>query len=71
MRDAIRHSADTRLLSLAAGEPAIDRFPTEAFQRAIDAAINAVALAVRNSLQRRRLKPLHHRRSRQVATTEE
>jgi CBS domain-containing protein len=42
-----------------------------AFQRAIDAAINAVALAVRNSLQRRRLKPLHHRRSRQVATTEE
>ena len=36
MRDAIRHSADARLLSLAAGEPAIDRFPTEGFQRAID-----------------------------------
>jgi 2-aminoadipate transaminase len=36
MRDAIRHSADARLLSLAAGEPAIDRFPTEAFQRAIE-----------------------------------
>src|SRR6188768_4104823 len=36
MRDAIRHSADTRLLSLAAGEPAIDRFPTEAFHRAIE-----------------------------------
>lgn len=36
MRDAIRHSADSRLLSLAAGEPAIDRFPTEAFQRAIE-----------------------------------
>ena len=35
MRDAIRHSADARLLSLAAGEPAIDRFPTDAFQRAI------------------------------------
>lgn len=36
MRDALRHSADARLLSLAAGEPAIDRFPTEAFQRAIE-----------------------------------
>ena len=36
MRDAIRHSADTRLLSLAAGEPAIDRFPNDAFQRAIE-----------------------------------
>jgi DNA-binding transcriptional MocR family regulator len=36
MRDAIRHSADARMLSLAAGEPAIDRFPTDAFQRAID-----------------------------------
>jgi DNA-binding transcriptional MocR family regulator len=36
MRDAIRHSADARLLSLAAGEPAIDRFPTAAFRRAIE-----------------------------------
>lgn len=36
MRDAIRHSSDTRLLSLAAGEPAIDCFPTAAFQHAID-----------------------------------
>ncbi len=29
----IRHSSDARLLSLAAGEPAIDCFPTEAFRR--------------------------------------
>jgi 2-aminoadipate transaminase len=36
LRDAIRHSSDARLLSLAAGEPAIDCFPTAAFQRAID-----------------------------------
>jgi DNA-binding transcriptional MocR family regulator len=36
MRDALRHASDTRMLSLAAGEPAIDCFPTEAFQRAID-----------------------------------
>src|SRR3954465_14760279 len=36
LRDALRHATDARLPSLAAGEPAIDRFPTEAFQRAID-----------------------------------
>ena len=45
MRDAIRHSADARLLSLAAGEPAIDRFPTEAFQRAIDQVLKKDARA--------------------------
>jgi len=36
MRDALRHATDSRILSLAAGEPAIDCFPTEAFQRAVD-----------------------------------
>ena len=36
LRDAIRHSSDDRLLSLAAGEPAIDCFPTAAFQQAVD-----------------------------------
>src|SRR5687768_13034222 len=46
MRDAIRHSADTRMLSLAAGEPAIDRFPTEAFQRAISQVLKKDADAV-------------------------
>jgi DNA-binding transcriptional MocR family regulator len=36
LRDTLRHSSNARLLSLAAGEPAIDCFPTAAFQRAID-----------------------------------
>src|SRR6266550_6904 len=35
LRDAIRHSSDARLLSLAAGEPAIDRFPNDAFIEAV------------------------------------
>jgi ribosome-associated translation inhibitor RaiA len=34
-----------------------------AFQAAVDRAISAAALAVRRTLQRRRLKPLHHRAS--------
>jgi DNA-binding transcriptional MocR family regulator len=36
LRDALRHATDTRLLSLSAGMPAIDCFPTAAFQRAVD-----------------------------------
>src|SRR4051812_17752909 len=36
LRDAIRHASDDRLLSLAAGEPAIDCFPTAVFQKAVD-----------------------------------
>jgi len=36
LRDAIRHSSDAKMLSLAAGEPAIDCFPTPAFQQALD-----------------------------------
>src|SRR5947208_6998187 len=36
LRDTIRNSSDARLLSLAAGEPAIDCFPTAAFQQAIE-----------------------------------
>jgi len=35
LRDIVRHSADARLLSLAAGVPAIDKFPNEAFQEAV------------------------------------
>src|ERR671926_1143876 len=34
LRDIVRHSSDARLLSLAAGVPAIDRFPNEAFLEA-------------------------------------
>ena len=46
MRDALRHSSDARLLSLAAGEPAIDRFPGDAFQRAIDHVLQKDARAI-------------------------
>jgi DNA-binding transcriptional MocR family regulator len=46
LRDTIRHSSDSRLLSLAAGEPAIDCFPTAAFQRAIDRVLERDARAV-------------------------
>src|SRR4030095_16996511 len=46
LRDAIRHSADSRMLSLAAGEPAIDCFPTAAFQQAIDHVLKHNARAV-------------------------
>jgi len=46
LRDTIRHSSDARILSLAAGEPAIDCFPTAAFQQAIDHVLRTDALAV-------------------------
>ena len=46
LRDTIRHSSDARVLSLAAGEPAIDCFPTAAFQRAIDEVLKKDARAV-------------------------
>jgi DNA-binding transcriptional MocR family regulator len=40
LRDLVRHSSDARLLSLAAGEPALDVFPNEAF---LDAARHALS----------------------------
>ncbi len=46
LRDTIRHSSDARLLSLAAGEPAIDCFPTASFQQAIDDVLKRDARAV-------------------------
>jgi DNA-binding transcriptional MocR family regulator len=46
LRDTIRNSSDARLVSLAAGEPAIDCFPTAAFQRAIDLVLKRDARAV-------------------------
>jgi len=46
LRDTIRNSSDARLLSLAAGEPAIDCFPTAAFQQAIDQVLKRDARAV-------------------------
>ena len=50
MRDALRHASDTRLLSLAAGEPAIDCFPdrrVSARRRSRDDARCAVGVASR------------------------
>jgi DNA-binding transcriptional MocR family regulator len=46
LRDTLRHSSDARLLSLAAGEPAIDCFPTASFQQAIDQVLKRDARAV-------------------------
>ena len=39
LRDVVRNSADSRLLSLAAGGPALDRFPNEAFLEAVNHAL--------------------------------
>ena len=46
LRDVVRNSSDARLLSLAAGGPALDRFPNEAFLEAINHAIAADSTAV-------------------------
>src|SRR6476659_2087118 len=46
LRDLVRNSSDARLLSLAAGEPAIDCFPTAAFQQAIEQVFKRHAHAV-------------------------
>jgi DNA-binding transcriptional MocR family regulator len=36
LRELVRHAADPKIVSLAAGEPALDLFPTEAFRAAVD-----------------------------------
>jgi len=36
LRDLVRNSSDARLLSLAAGEPALDKFPNDAFMEAVN-----------------------------------
>jgi DNA-binding transcriptional MocR family regulator len=46
LRDTIRHSSDAKVMSLAAGEPAIDCFPVDAFQQAIDHVLKREAHAV-------------------------
>lgn len=46
MRDALRHSSDSRLVSMAAGEPAIDCFPNARFQQAVDYILRRDARAV-------------------------
>jgi DNA-binding transcriptional MocR family regulator len=46
LRDLVRQSSDTRLLSLAAGEPALDVFPNEAFLEATRHALSHQPSAV-------------------------
>src|SRR5687768_7696305 len=41
LRDVVRNSSDARLLSLAAGEPALDKFPNEAFLEAVTHVLTA------------------------------
>ncbi len=43
VRDLVRAAADPRLISLAAGVPALDCFPTGAFQRAMNRVLEAQA----------------------------
>src|SRR3954462_6376738 len=45
LRDIVRNSSDSRLLSLAAGEPALDRFPNEAFIEAMNHVLSTDAPA--------------------------
>ena len=45
LRDALSHAADSRLLSMAAGEPAIDRFPTARFVTAVEQVLRKNARA--------------------------
>ena len=46
LRDLVRHSSDARLLSLAAGEPALDVFPNDAFLEATRHALSTQSSAV-------------------------
>jgi len=48
VRDLVAHAADPSLLSFAAGQPALECFPVEAFQRAVDRILtHETALALR------------------------
>jgi len=39
LRDLVRHASDPAVVSLAAGQPALDKFPTEAFRDAVDSVL--------------------------------
>jgi 2-aminoadipate transaminase len=45
MRDILRHAADPSIVSLAAGEPALDLFPAQAFRAAVDDVMAAQGIA--------------------------
>lgn len=46
LRDVVRNSSDARLLSLAAGGPALDKFPNDAFLEAVNHALASDSSAV-------------------------
>jgi DNA-binding transcriptional MocR family regulator len=46
LRDTIRHSSDARMMSLAAGEPAIDCFPNAQFLQAVEYVLRRDSAAV-------------------------
>jgi DNA-binding transcriptional MocR family regulator len=46
LRDVVRNSADSRLLSLAAGGPALDRFPNDVFLEAVSHSLATDSAAV-------------------------
>ena len=46
LRDVVRYSSDARLLSLAAGGPALDKFPTDAYLEATRHALSSDPSAV-------------------------
>jgi 2-aminoadipate transaminase len=46
VRDLVRAAGDPKLLSFAAGQPALDRFPAAAFQRAMDGLIRREPMTV-------------------------
>jgi DNA-binding transcriptional MocR family regulator len=46
LRDLVRHAADPGIISLAAGEPALDLFPLAAFRLAIDEVLTTHGTAV-------------------------
>src|SRR6187551_3704542 len=46
LRDVVRNSSDSRLLSLAAGGPALDKFPNDAFMEAVTHALASDSSAV-------------------------
>src|SRR5207247_7061782 len=46
VRDLVRAAGDPRMISFAAGQPALDRFPAAAFQQAVDRLISTEPMVV-------------------------
>jgi hypothetical protein len=59
------HDQRSQIKVVLSGLPSVVVIETDStLPRAIDRAVDAAAIAVRRRVQRRRLKPLHHRSSR-------